>query len=126
VNKAGRHAFDICFVDHYMQCSMTGTQVIAKMRHLGVSSYLIGCSANDVKQEHMDAGRRWVVVMYSRSSKQDMFELEVFRMDYPTALSRGPFCVGRTDGYLGGRNSLQFGQIEPFQWQTFFMFYNTQ
>lgn len=51
--------FDIIFIDQYMPCqchTLLGTEIIRKLRGLGVSSMICGLSKNQIRQEFMDAG----------------------------------------------------------------------
>eukprot|EP00977_Amphora_coffeiformis_P000608 scaffold134_cov94-Amphora_coffeaeformis.AAC.14 len=51
--------YDIIFMDQYMPCTdrtLLGTEIIRKLRTLGVSSMICGLSKNFIPQEFMDAG----------------------------------------------------------------------
>lgn len=50
--------FDVIFMDQYMPCEkpILGTEVVRIWRSKGVSSRICGVSANDMKQDFLDAG----------------------------------------------------------------------
>ena len=51
--------FDVIIVDQYMEEAggvLVGTEVVLKMRQMGVTAVIIGCSGNDIKQEFLSAG----------------------------------------------------------------------
>jgi len=53
-----RH-YDVIFMDQYMPCTdrtMLGTEIVRKLRTLGVPSMICGLSKNMISQEFMDAG----------------------------------------------------------------------
>ena len=51
--------FDIIIVDQYMEEAggvLVGTEVVKEMREMGITSVLIGCSGNDIKEEFLSSG----------------------------------------------------------------------
>ena len=51
--------YDVIIVDHYMEQAggiMVGTDAVIAMRRIGLKSFIIGCSGNDMEQQFFDAG----------------------------------------------------------------------
>ena len=51
--------YDVIVIDHYMEQAggiMVGTDVVIAMRRMGLKSFIIGCSGNDMEQQFFDAG----------------------------------------------------------------------
>jgi CheY-like chemotaxis protein len=63
----GNKTFDVIFMDQYMpspslETPMLGTQAVQKLRSLGVCSLICGLSANQMRDEFIEAGADWFLL----------------------------------------------------------------
>ena len=52
-------SFDLIFIDQFMPCNgrpLLGTEVVRKIRAMGIEAIVCGLSANDMKQDFIQAG----------------------------------------------------------------------
>ncbi|GBG24146.1 Ethylene receptor 1 [Hondaea fermentalgiana] len=114
LSMAASTPYDLVIMDHYMpdpmRVAMTGEETIRALRESGFRGAIIGCSANDMSTEHLEAGADRFVLKPLPAKPSDVAALLNSVLPLPAALQILVMAKHHTSGVIISRAIERLGR----------------